>query len=110
MSREDDVQTIIAAIEGTPEALELRLRVAAAIRNRGKADPAGVEAEALRLCSEAAWLILDAHVEITHLLAPPAAASLAVYLLRTAAVVGVGSPSGSAWVVEMDLRDRSHEN
>jgi hypothetical protein len=110
MSREDDVQTVIRAVEATPEALELRARVAAAIRNRGKADPAGVEAEALRLCSEAAWLILDAHVEIAHLLAPPAAASLAVYLLRSAAAVGIGSPSGSAWVVEMDLRDRSHEN
>jgi hypothetical protein len=93
-----------------PGALELRARVAAAIRNRGRSDPAGVEQEAMKLCADAAWLILDAHVEITHLLAPPAAASLAVYLLRAAAAVGIGSPSGSAWVVEMDLRDRSHEN
>ena len=110
MTREQDVQTIISAIEDTPEALELRARVAAAIRVRGKSDPAGVETEALRLCSEAAWHVLDAHVEITHLLSPPAAASLAVYLLRSAAAVGIGSAPGSAWVVEMDLRDRSHEN
>jgi hypothetical protein len=110
MTREQDAQTIISAIEAVPEALELRARVAAAIRNRGRADPAGVEREALRLCADGAWMILDAHPEIAHLLAPPAAASLAVYLLRGAAAVGIGSAPGSSWVVEMDLRDRSHEN
>jgi hypothetical protein len=110
VTRETDVQTIIRAIEDTPAALELRARVAAAIRNRGRSDPAGVEREALRLCADAAWEVLDAHVEIGYLLAPPAITSLAMYLLRSAAAVGIGSPSGSAWVVELDLRDRSHEN
>jgi hypothetical protein len=110
MTREQDVQTVISAIEATPAALELRARVAAAIRNRGKSDPAGVEREALRLCADAAWAVLDAHPEIGHLLNPPPAASLGVYLLRSAAAVGIGSPAGSSWVVEMDLRDRSHEN
>jgi hypothetical protein len=110
MTREQDVQTVIRAIEDVPAALELRARVAAAIRNRGRSDPAGVEAEAVRLCADAAWHVLDAHVEIGYLLAPPAITSLAMYLLRSAAAVGIGSPSGSAWVVEMDLRDRSHEN
>jgi hypothetical protein len=110
MTREQDVQAIIAAIEDTPAALELRARVAAAIRNRGRSDPAGVEQEALKLCAEAAWAVLDSHPEIAYLLAPPPAASLGAYLLRSAAVVGVGSEPGSAWVVEMDLRDRSHEN
>jgi hypothetical protein len=110
MTREDDVQAVIRAIEATPEALELRARVAAAIRVRGKADPAGVEHEALRLCADAAWAVLDSHPEIAYLLAPPPAASLGVYLLRSAAAVGIGSPSGSSWIVEMDLRDRSHEN
>ena len=110
MSREQDAQTIIAAIEDTPEALELRLRVAAAIRNRGRSDPAGVEQEALKLCAAAAWAVLDSHPEIAHVLAPPPAASLGAYLLRSAAAVGVGSPPGSSWLVELDLRDRSHEN
>jgi hypothetical protein len=110
MSREQDVQAVIRAVEATPEALELRARVAAAIRNRGRADPAGVETEAVRLCADAAWMILDNHPEIAHLLNPPPAASLGAYLLRSGAAVGIGSPSGSAWVVEMDLRDRSHEN
>jgi hypothetical protein len=71
MTREQDVQAVIRAIEATPEALELRSRVAAAIRNRGKADPAGVEQEALKLCAEAAWAVLDSHPEIAYLLAPP---------------------------------------
>ena len=110
MTREQDVQAIISAIEDTPEALELRSRVAAAIRNRGRADPAGVETEAKRLCVDAAWMVLDSHPGIGYLLAPPAAASLAVYLLRSAAAVGIGSAPGSSWVVELDLRDRSHEN
>ena len=110
MSREQDTQAVIDAIEATPEALELRSRVAAAIRLRGRTDPAGVEQEALKLCADAAWEVLDAHVEIGYLLAPPAITSLAMYLLRSAAAVGIGSPSGSAWVVEMDLRDRTREN
>ena len=110
MTREQDVQTVIRAIEATPEALELRSRVAAAIRNRGKADPAGVEQEALKLCADGAWAVLDSHPGVAYLLAPPPAASLGAYLLRSAAAVGIGSPSGSSWIVEMDLRDRSHEN
>jgi hypothetical protein len=110
MTREQDVQTVIRAIEDTPEALELRARVSAAIRNRGRSDPAGVEKEALRLSADAAWLVLDAHVEIGYLLAPPAITSLAMYMLRSAAAVGIGSAPGSSWVVEMDLRDRSREN
>jgi hypothetical protein len=110
MTREQDVQAIIRAIEDTPEALELRARVAAAIRVRGRSDPAGVEQEALRLCAEAAWMVLDSHPGVAYLMAPPPAASLGAYLLRSAAAVGIGSPSGSAWVVELDLRDRSHEN
>jgi hypothetical protein len=110
MTREQDVQAVIRAIEDTPGALELRSRVAAAIRNRGKADPAGVEQEAMKLCAEAAWAVLDSHPEIAYLLAPPPAASLGAYLLRSAAAVGIGSPSGSSWIVEMDVRNRSGEN
>jgi hypothetical protein len=104
MTREQDAQAVVEAIEDTPAALELRARVAAAIRNRGRSDLDAVEQEALRLCADAAWMVLDAHPEIARFLEPPPAASLGAYLLRTAAAGRI-----AAWVVEMDLRDRSRE-
>jgi hypothetical protein len=105
MTREQDVQTVIRAVEDTPEALALRARVAAAIATRGKADLTDIEHEAVKLCAEAAWAVLDAHPEIAHLLNPPPAASLGAFLLRTAAAGRI-----AAWSIDMDVRDRSHES
>jgi hypothetical protein len=105
MTREQDVQTVIRAIEATPEALELRARVAASIATRGKADLTDIEHEALRLSTDAAWAVLDAHPEIAYLLAPPAITSLAMFLLRTAAAARI-----AAWAIQLEVRDRSGEH
>ena len=94
------IQAVVAAIERCPRAIEARDRAALIIRGaqEPEADLAAAEHAALRLCAEAAVATMHSDPPLSHLVT---VAALAVYILKQATVIALGT----AGPVELVLRD-----
>lgn len=94
------IEAVVSSIERCPQALAARDRAAVLIRaaQEPEADLPALDHAALVAAAESAIHVLDADPALSHLIT---VASLAVYVLKQATVIALGS-DGSA--VTLDLR------
>ena len=94
------IEAVVTAIERCPQAVRTRDRAALIIRGaqEPEADLAADESAALRLSAEAAVYVMEADPALAHLVTT---SNLAVYILKQATVIALGS----AGPVPLVLRD-----